>query len=180
MLIWKFWFLLTSGDIPKNNSRKCQFFTKMTKNKKLPNFLSNFQNWFRNDLQHLTEVFRPYHPCKKSLEIDFQIPKKKVFLIFPFFSRFLGVYFYKASWLVNTCWLNVDQFFVFMSEIRSSLLISKIMSISQKLIDLERKTYPSPQKRAFFLGGGLISSDRYFRVCLHMKSETQTSFIKTR
>ena len=104
-------YYITSGDIPKNNSRKCQFFTKMTKNKKLPNFLSNFQNWFRNDLQHLTEVFRPYHPCKKSLEIDFQIPKKKVFLIFPFFSRFLGVYFYKASWLVNTCWLNVDQTF---------------------------------------------------------------------
>ena len=109
---WRTTYMCTSsGDIPENNSRKCQFFTKMTKNKKLPNFLSNFQNWFRNDLQHLTEVFRPYHPCKKSLEIDFQIPKKKVFLIFPFFSRFLGVYFYKASWLVNTCWLNVDQMF---------------------------------------------------------------------
>ena len=101
----------SSGDIPKNNARKCQFLKKMTRNKKLPNFLSNFQYWFRNVLQHLTEVFRPYHPCKKSLEIDFQLPKKKVFLIFPFFSRFLGVYFYKVSWLVNTCWLNVDQNF---------------------------------------------------------------------
>ena len=88
---------LSSGDIPKNNPRKFQFLTKMTRNKKLPNFLSNFQYWFRNVLQHLTEVFRPYHPCKKSLEIDFQLPKKKSFLDFPLFQPFLGVYFYKVS-----------------------------------------------------------------------------------
>ena len=78
---------LTSGDIPENNPRECHFLPKRARNKNCLNFLSNFQHYFRNVLQHLTEVFRPYDPCKKSLEIDSQSPKKK-FWIFAFFSRF--------------------------------------------------------------------------------------------
>ena len=102
-------FCTSSGDIPENNPRECHFLPKKGQKEKLPNFLSNFQHYFRNVLQHLTEVFRPYDPCKKSLEIDSQPSKKKFSAFFAFFSRFLGVYFYKASWLVNTCWLNVDK-----------------------------------------------------------------------
>ena len=72
------------------------FSAKNGQKQKLPYFFSNFQHYFRNVLQHLTEVFRPYDPCKKSLEIDSQPSKKKFSVFFAFFSRFLEVYFYKA------------------------------------------------------------------------------------
>ena len=150
---------LACDDIPGFNYGKSEFFGKIVKLKKLPDFFSKFHRWFKNVLQHLRQLFRTHHPWEKSLETIFETFEKKVFRFLVIFGLFSTIKFFEigiSQQVLTKCWPN----FFPMSETRSSFSVSNILSISQKLKILDRKANP-PLKMTVFRGGSAAQQELF-------------------